>query len=125
MFSLPRKTTSEFFQLSARARVLCCKNEVMLHKTYLAICYLPDANKSVPKSGAFLSRKERIYASNASAHRLGAKLLSVVSNHLPLTEPQIRKSTPQVRTKENHADYSVTEPYICIVKYVGGSMRFR
>ncbi|TYK32742.1 hypothetical protein FNJ59_14310 [Bacteroides pyogenes] len=28
----------EFFQLSARARVLCCKNGVVLHKTYLAIC---------------------------------------------------------------------------------------
>ncbi|RRD74082.1 hypothetical protein EII14_09015, partial [Alloprevotella sp. OH1205_COT-284] len=26
------------FQLSARARVLCSKNGVVLHKTYLAIC---------------------------------------------------------------------------------------
>ncbi|ATV52362.1 hypothetical protein CTM50_04510 [Prevotella intermedia] len=53
-FSLSRKTTSEFFQLSWRARVLCCKNEVMLHKTYLAIC--SDANKSASKGGALSSR---------------------------------------------------------------------
>lgn len=31
----------------------------------------------------------------------------------------------QVRTKGNHADYSISEPYICTVEYVGGGMRLR
>ena len=55
ILSLSRKTTSEFFQLSARARVLCCKNGVVLHKTYLAICpmqislSMKDENVSLKK----------------------------------------------------------------------------
>ncbi|PDP68815.1 hypothetical protein CLI85_13705 [Tannerella forsythia] len=48
----------EFFQLSARARGLCCKNGVVLHKTYLAIC--SDANKSVREGRKTIhSKKER------------------------------------------------------------------
>ncbi|WP_262693041.1 hypothetical protein [Capnocytophaga canimorsus] len=38
---------------------------------------------------------------------------------------QLSKLTPQVRTKGNHADYSISEPYICTVEYVGGGMRLR
>lgn len=97
---LQEKTTSEFFQLSARARVLCCKNGVVLHKTYLAIC--SDANKSVPKNGAFLSRKERFYTSNAPAHRLGVKLLSAVSKPLishRATDTQIDATSTQLGKK--------------------------
>ena len=40
-------------------------------------------------------------------------------------KPQLSKLTPQVRTKENHADYSITEPYICTVEYVGDDMCLR
>ena len=40
------------------------------------------------------------------------------------TKPQLTKSKPQVRTKENHADYSITEPYICTVEYVGNGIVF-
>lgn len=40
-------------------------------------------------------------------------------------KPQLSKSKPQVRTEENHADYSITEPYICTVKYVGEGVRLR
>ncbi|ATV30376.1 hypothetical protein CTM45_08855 [Prevotella intermedia] len=64
---LQEKTTSEFFQLSARARVLCCKNGVVLHKTYLAICpmqislSMKDENESLKKEH-FMSRKLRLTA---------------------------------------------------------------
>ncbi|GAE23619.1 hypothetical protein JCM10003_3420 [Bacteroides pyogenes JCM 10003] len=68
----------------------------MLHKTYLAIC--SDANKFVPKNGVFLSRKKTIYASKASAYRLGAKLLSVVSN--PLTSH--RATDTQIDATSTH-----------------------
>ncbi|PIN27341.1 hypothetical protein CUC04_11940 [Prevotella intermedia] len=66
-FSLSRKTTSEFFQLSWRARFLCCKNEVMLHKTYLAICpmqislSMKDENESLKKEH-FMPRRLRLTA---------------------------------------------------------------
>ncbi|ERI84655.1 hypothetical protein HMPREF1981_02266 [Bacteroides pyogenes F0041] len=33
-----KKNDFGVFQLSRGARVLCCKNGVVLHKTYLAIC---------------------------------------------------------------------------------------
>ncbi|BAK24955.1 conserved hypothetical protein [Porphyromonas gingivalis TDC60] len=41
------------------------------------------------------------------------------------TKPQPTKSKPQVRTKENHAEYSITEPYFCTVEYVGEGMCLR
>ena len=41
-------------------------------------------------------------------------------------KPQLSKLTPQVRTKGNHTDYSITdEPYICTVEYVGEGVRLR
>ncbi|RRD78384.1 hypothetical protein EII41_02645 [Tannerella forsythia] len=49
-----KKNDFGVFQPSARARVLCCKNEVVLHKTYLAIC--SDANKSASKGSTLSSR---------------------------------------------------------------------
>ncbi|PDP69195.1 hypothetical protein CLI70_02300 [Prevotella intermedia] len=67
-FSLSRKTTSEFFQLSWRARVLCCKNEVMLHKTYLAIC--TDANKFVPKNDMLFSQNVCFPSHEITTYRL-------------------------------------------------------
>ena len=47
------------------------------------------------------------------------------SKPLGETKPQITKSKPQVRTKENHADYSMIEPYICTVEYAGNGMCLR
>ena len=73
IFSL-KKTTLEFFQPSARARVLCCKNGVVLHKTYLAICpmqispSMKDENKSLQKE-RFMSRKLRFTAWGKIAKR--------------------------------------------------------
>lgn len=80
ILSSKKKTTSEFFQPSARARVLCCKNGVVLHKTYLAIC--SGANKSVREGRKSSSSKRTLCASKTSAYRLGAKLLSLVSKSL-------------------------------------------
>jgi len=71
-FSLPRKNDFGVFQLSRGARVLCCKNGVVLHKTYLAIC--TDANKSVPKDGALPSREESLLM--PSMHRFIAWMQS-------------------------------------------------
>ena len=122
-FSLSRKTTSEFFQLSWRARGLCCKNEVMLHKTYLAIC--SDANKSASKGGALSSRNVCFQSHEIPTYRLLQSYYLLSPKPLKETKPQITKSKPQVRTKENHADYSIIEPYICIVEYVGGGMCLR
>ena len=44
---------------------------------------------------------------------------------LRVTKPQLTKSKPQIRIKGNHADYSITELYICTVEYVGNGMCLR
>lgn len=95
---LQEKTTSEFFQLSARARVLCCKNGVVLHKTYLAIC--TDANKSVSKGGALSSRNVCFQSHEIPTYRLMQSYDHLHPKSLAGTKPQITKSKPQVRTKK-------------------------
>ena len=91
------KTTSEFFQPSARARVLCCKNEVMLHKTYLAIC--SGANKSVREGWkSSLSGKDASCLENFGLP-LGAKLLRLAPKSLTshdATNTQIGATSTQL-----------------------------
>ncbi len=95
----------------------------MLHKTYLAIC--SDANKFVPKNDMLFSRKVCFQSHEIPTYRLLQSYDLLYPKPLGETKPQVSKSKPQVRTKGNYADYSITEPYICTVEYVGEGMCLR
>jgi len=67
-FSPPRKNDfGVFFSSLQEQGFLCCKNGVVLHKTYLAICpmqislSMKDENESLKKEH-FMSRKLRLTA---------------------------------------------------------------
>ena len=78
---------------------------------------MKDENESLKKE-RFMSRKLRL---TAWVQNYKASCLTP----LPHMKPQLSKLTPQVRTKGNHTDYSITEPYICTVEYVGEGVRLR
>ncbi|EEX71359.1 hypothetical protein GCWU000325_01670 [Alloprevotella tannerae ATCC 51259] len=77
------------------------------------------------KGGALSSRNVCFQSNEIPAYRLLQSYDLLSPKPLRETKPQLTKSKPQVRTKENHADYSITEPYICTVKYIGNGMCLR
>ena len=71
------------------------------------------------------SRKVCFQSHEILAYRLLQSYYLLYPKSLDRTKPQLTKLRSQVRTKVNHADYSITEPYICTVEYVGEGMCLR
>jgi len=59
---------------------------------------LPDANKSVHEGRKRITQKRALYVSKTSAYRLGAKLLSVMSNFVTSYEV----TTIQINVTSTH-----------------------
>ena len=96
-FSLSRKTTSEFFSSLQEQGFYAAKTESCCIKHTLL--FAPAQINPSAKDGSRVPQKRTLYASKASAYRLGAKLLSVVPKSLTsygATNTQIEATSTQL-----------------------------